>query len=146
MITIASITEEKWDEFMDTVNKLIMYMQTVAPTFKALADVGKERDRQNDLWGDQSNLPDGTGPGALWYGSRYYDELGDTRALCTAMVARDICEMGIQDGTVRWLDILIEEVSEALAEEDPEKLRAELVQVAAVAVQWIEAIDTRNNQ
>ncbi|MFI1165600.1 hypothetical protein ACH4UM_18790 [Streptomyces sp. NPDC020801] len=36
-----------------------------------------------------------------------------------------------------------EEALEALAEDDPGKLRAELVQVAAVAVAWIEAIDRR---
>ena len=141
MITIPQL-----DAFTDSVHKLSTYIQTAGPGLKALADVGQERTRQQTLWGDQSNLPDGTGPGALWYGSRYYDELGDTRALCTAMVARDICEMGIQDGTVRWLDILIEEVSEALAEDDPQKLRTELVQVAAVAVQWIEAIDARSHQ
>lgn len=33
--------------------------------------------------------------------------------------------------------------AEALAESDPARLRAELVQVAAVAVCWIEAIDRR---
>lgn len=42
-----------------------------------------------------------------------------------------------------WRHILDEEVAEALAETDPERLRAELVQVAAVAVQWIEALDRR---
>jgi len=31
----------------------------------------------------------------------------------------------------------------AIAERDPAKLRAELIQVAAVAVQWIQAIDRR---
>jgi hypothetical protein len=45
--------------------------------------------------------------------------------------------------TLKWVDILEEEVAEAAAESDPAKLRAELVQVAAVAVAWIEAIDRR---
>jgi hypothetical protein len=34
-------------------------------------------------------------------------------------------------------------VAEALAEDDPTLLRAELIQVAAVAVAWVEAIDRR---
>lgn len=40
-----------------------------------------------------------------------------------------------------WDDVLIEEALEAVMERDPVKLRAELVQVAATAVQWVEAID-----
>ena len=46
-----------------------------------------------------------------------------------------------QIGQCTWLHILREEVFEAFAEDDPAKLRAELIQVAAVAVQWVEAID-----
>lgn len=42
-----------------------------------------------------------------------------------------------------WLHILREEVAEAFAETDPVALRGELVQVAAVAVAWAEAIDRR---
>jgi hypothetical protein len=37
----------------------------------------------------------------------------------------------------------MEEVREAMAESDPAKLRVELVQVAAVSVAWIEALDRR---
>ena len=36
-------------------------------------------------------------------------------------------------------------VGEAFAESDPDKLRTELIQVAAVAVAWIESID-RNSE
>jgi hypothetical protein len=39
--------------------------------------------------------------------------------------------------------VLLEEVLEALEEDNEERLRAELVQVAAVAVRWIGAIDVR---
>lgn len=46
-----------------------------------------------------------------------------------------------------WLRILVEEVGEvakALNDREPvEDLRAELVQVAAVAIAWIEAMDTK---
>ena len=49
----------------------------------------------------------------------------------------------VERGSLAWDGILLEEVYEAFAEEDPIKLRSELVQVAAVAVQWIAAIDRR---
>lgn len=40
--------------------------------------------------------------------------------------------------------MLLEEVAEAFAESDDARLRAELVQVAAVAQAWIESIDRRS--
>lgn len=46
-------------------------------------------------------------------------------------------------GTGTWSDILVEELTEAIEADNDEDLRAELVQVAAVAVQWIAAIDRR---
>jgi hypothetical protein len=47
-------------------------------------------------------------------------------------------------GGLYWLALLLEEVAEAgEAAWDPVELRRELVQVAAVAVAWIEAIDRR---
>lgn len=45
-------------------------------------------------------------------------------------------------GGAGWQLVLAEEVAEA----DPRRLRAELIQVAAVAVAWIEDLDTRSNQ
>lgn len=49
-------------------------------------------------------------------------------------------------GDLSWEGILLEETYEALAEEDPEKLAAELVQVAAVALQWVASIRRRKTQ
>lgn len=42
-----------------------------------------------------------------------------------------------------WGPILLEEVGEALQAADLKTLRAELVQVAAVAVAWIQSIDRK---
>jgi hypothetical protein len=90
-------------------------------------DVARERAAQDAKWGEQ-NHPDGTrGPGSV------------TRA----NDARRWTNMQAAEKTLCWVDILEEEVAEALAESDPAKLRAELVQVAAVAMAWIEAIDRR---
>jgi len=97
-------------------------------TTTVLAEIAAERDRQDVKWGQQQH-PDGTG------------NLEQGKA---AESARDWCKSAFGSGYGTWSDILAEEVAEANAERDPAKLRAELVQVAAVAVAWIEAIDRRN--
>lgn len=97
---------------------------------RALGDVHLERLRQDGTWGEQ-NHPDGTGL-ALPEPFRG-----------AADQARRLCQHHARQGTVTWRHILMEEVAEALEAPDPAALRAELVQVAAVAVAWVEAIDRR---
>jgi hypothetical protein len=101
----------------------------LTPTTSVLMEIADERDRQDAKWGQQ-NHPDGTG------------RPGDADM---ATLDRAKCKANGPDGpdVDNWRDILQEEVSEAFAETDPEKLRAELLQVAAVAVAWAEAIDRR---
>jgi hypothetical protein len=99
-------------------------------------EVAAERARQDARWGEQ-NHPDGTGPRIRW------GFLG-VNAREGAAAARDWCNTHHGRGEGTWLDILLEEVAEAFAESDPARLRAELVQVAAVAQQWCDAIDRRN--
>lgn len=94
---------------------------------KVCDEVARERIRQHERWGEQS-LPDGTGGDEFGWG---------------ADMARVECEDAVDDGYVTFRHVLAEEVAEAFAESDPEKLRAELVQVAACAIQWVEAIDRR---
>lgn len=91
----------------------------------ALTEVAAERAAQDARWGEQ-NHPNGTGAS------------GDRMA---ANVARTACDMAHGAGLDTWRLILAEEVAEAFAESDPARLRAELVQVAAVATAWAEAID-----
>ena len=95
-----------------------------------LCELAAERKRQTAKHGDQSHLPDGTGPAAAG--------LADW-----AKQRTDAASQATGDGTVTFEHILTEEWAEALAEDQPAALRAELIQVAAVAVQWIEAIDKR---
>lgn len=97
------------------------------PETAALAEVAAERCRQDKKWGEQ-NHPDGTG-GRVGEALAHY-----LRAFCDQ-------EHGAGFGT--WASILAEEVGEAFAEDDAVALRGELVQVAAVAVNWIGAIDRR---
>ena len=87
-------------------------------------EIANERWRQDEKWGEQ-NHPNGTGP-EEW--ARFRD------------VYRASCDQAHRAGKGTWLQILREEVYEAFAESDPELLEAELLQVAAVAVAWIEAL------
>lgn len=89
-----------------------------------LAEVAAERHRQDERWGEQ-NHQNGTG-------SAYAAE---------ASSARKECDRAAGAGELTWRHILLEEVAEAGAEHDPASLRAELIQVAAVAVAWAEALD-----
>ncbi len=92
-----------------------------------LSEVADERVRQDAKYNEQ-NHPDGT---------------GSKTAKNKAELARLLCQQAAQSGSVTWRHILEEELREAFAESDPAKLRAELVQVAAVACAWAEAIDRR---
>lgn len=108
---------------------------------RVLREIGDERLRQIAKWGEQSH-PDGTSPGAAPF--RHTDVNLDLRTgVEVANILRRRCDKRFRDGIGTWLDILLEEVGEALAEDEPEKLREELLQVAAVAVAWVEAIDRR---
>nr|WP_179282822.1 hypothetical protein [Rhodococcus sp. 15-1154-1] len=91
-----------------------------------VADIGLERRRQDAKWGPDRDQPNGTG-GPL------SDWAADTN--------RRNCERAFAEGRGSWYHILAEEVGEAFAESDPASLRTELVQVAAVAMAWIDNLD-----
>lgn len=91
-----------------------------------LDEIRSERAAQIAKWGDQRH-PDGT---------------GDTPDYSWAKAAQFHREK-IAAGDVNWRLILSEEVYEAFSESDPVRLRAELVQVAAVCAAWISDLDRR---
>ncbi|WP_169945307.1 hypothetical protein [Microbispora sp. H11081] len=93
---------------------------------RALNDVAAERAAQDAMWGLRDH-PDGTGPA-------YAPE---------ADLAKQAVADAAAEGRLTWRHILHEEVLEAFAEDDADRLRAELVQVAAVAVKWIQDLDRR---
>lgn len=108
----------------------------INPTATALAAFSciRERAAQDLKWG-QSNHPDL--PAGVKHPCAFF-------GIPTADAARLFCETAFRTGTGSNAHILLEEVSEAIeAADDPVHLRAELVQVAAVALKWIEQIDRR---
>lgn len=99
---------------------------------KVLDDIGIERNRQDSKWGVQDH-PDGA-----------FLSAGAMSAIREA--AQMSCALDVKFSTVNWVNILDEEVAEAFEQaalKNDEALREELVQVAAVAVAWIECIDRR---
>lgn len=99
-----------------------------ATTKSVTEAVLKERRRQKRLFPGQS-LPDGTGLAGDWR---------------QQLLAKRACSVATKFDCLTWRDVLKEEYCEALAESDPVKLEAELTQVAAVAIAWIEDIRRRN--
>lgn len=105
-----------------------------------IADVIAERVRQDEKWGQQ-NHPNGTGERCNWAAEIDPAYPMGNVAVQIARVATMATNRAARDGTLTWLHILREEIAEAFAEDDPVKLRRELVQATAVGIAWIEAID-----
>ncbi len=58
--------------------------------------------------------------------------------------AKESCNLSAEDGTNTWAFIMLEEVFEALeSEPESKQLDGELLQIAAVAMQWRAAIRRR---
>ena len=103
----------------------------------ALVDVAGERQRQEVKWGEQ-NHPDFS-PALDHVVSPV--ERSHFYSLPSATLARIRCQYKAELGDLAYMDILLEEVCELLEAKDKAELRTELIQVAAVAVDWAEKID-----
>lgn len=123
------------------------------PGVKAFAEaVDAERQRQLAKFGEQHHpdveprdIPAVTHP---YYASRadIWKQVNNERATPSTS-GRCLAHCADMDGEphthTAWDGVLLEEVYEALAEDDPARLRAELVQVAAVCAAWIADLDQR---
>lgn len=108
-----------------------------------LGEVAVERAKQDAKWGEQ-NHPDYYDLADQGWTQNHYASMADSWKDFNADRVKEQNEAGTpKDRNCAWDGILLEEVYEALAECNPTKLRAELIQVAAVAVAWCEAIDRR---
>lgn len=111
-----------------------------------LREVSAERDQQIAKWGDQRlrNFRSG----AFRDPEAPSVRTGTRRAMlglaATTEEFRTRCEVAEKSGILSFADVLMEEVSEAMDAENEVELRAELIQVAAVAVKWIEALDKQS--
>lgn len=103
------------------------------PGVRAFAEeIDAERQRQLQKFGEQ----------------HHPDMVGDPGTQCDrrgsfAERAAYYREVNSSENTLDWTGILLEEVYEAVAEADPAKIRAELLQVAAVCQAWVHDLDSR---
>ena len=112
---------------------------------KAVTDVVAERLRQETKWGEQ-NHPMILPPPAWGYDSPHVE--AERLNLPSARTARDACEWAHRSNRGTYTHILVEEVAEfveacVLHGETSDEARAEMVQVAAVALAMLEAIDRK---
>ncbi|WEU67386.1 hypothetical protein [Xanthomonas phage JGB6] len=99
-------------------------------THDVLPEILRERDRQDAKFGPQDHPS--------------FDEVPHAEKLArevAADAARDACAEAFSAGRGTWQNVLLEEVYEAMAEvDDDTKLEEELIQIAAVAVAWVESL------
>jgi hypothetical protein len=111
-------------------------------TREVLTDVHMERLRQEQLWGEQNHpILISTGKDAEVTRETYRRYAETWKKLNAARIEIQNSFDTPKDRNCSWDGILLEEVFEALAEDEPRKIRAEMVQVAAVAVACIECLD-----
>lgn len=101
---------------------------------RVMREVEFERMEQHFKWGEQSHPNAELLPGEI----EFFRDVSQQAKANTDEAAKT--------GKLSYKLILEEEWTEVLAAlDDPEQLRMELVQVAAVAVAWVEAIDRRKD-
>ncbi len=104
--------------------------------------VARERLDQVHQYGHNEELPDGTGPRVAWL--NHTDVNLDLRSAHEIQRAfRANYEQNDEAGRLSWMLLVREEVAEAFQEDNPERLEAELIQVAALCVSWVETLRRR---
>lgn len=130
---VTACAQTRCTELLDEVRANRRLAESSASQLHVLSHIAFERHRQDARWGDC------TAPGRL----RMKDGTGGEAMVLKRDLTRLVVDEAMAQGVDTWAMILREEVAEVMAETDPKALRAELVQVAAVAVLWIEMIDRR---
>lgn len=124
------------------IREMLGRMQPFADQFHRSSiaqEVLEEIQRAEAKHGRHAGMPDGTGPDIDPPSiSGHF-----TSAERWAIECKRLTDFHTSQGTCTRLDILLEEVAEAAEQDDLGALRAELVQVAAMAQAWIFDIDGR---
>ena len=109
-----------------------------AQTPAVLDEVAAERVKQEAKWGQQNH------PSF----SKSIDDIhrADFYGIVADDIARQACEEAFQGDRGSYAHIFMEEAAEAICATTIADLRTELIQVAAVAVAWIESIDRNESE
>jgi len=106
-------------------------------TLGILELVLEERKRQEARYGAaHATLEHGSGPETRWLGPY----TGAPASEIQEELRRDYEDWEDEVGHPTWLHLVREEVAEAFEEDDPRRLKEELVQVAALCVSWAERL------
>lgn len=106
-------------------------------TQTVLEDVAAERAEQIARYGLNDDLEYGTGPDVPWLTPFTVEGARDVE-----LAFRDDYEFReARTGKPTWMDLLREELAEVACETDRTRMRAEAIQVAALAVSLCERID-----
>lgn len=110
-------------------------------TESVLLQVMDERQRQVERYGQNDDLDDGTGPETRWLAPFS----AEPAAAIEKILRNDYEDYEEETGKPTWVHLIREEVAEAFQENDPERLEAELLQVAALCVSWVETLQRRRS-
>lgn len=107
------------------------------------SEIVAERFRQLKKWGEQRHPLVETSRAwsirpTVWVDQNYFIPRADS--------AKSLCEEAFAAGRGTFAHILVEEVAEAVDAPTTAEMRAELIQVAAVAMQMIEVIDLKKSE
>lgn len=115
-------------------------------TIIVLENVFEERLRQVAKYGHNEELEDGTGPKSQWLPTSISAHHELTAETIEQELRFDYEEHERQHGKPTWMHLIREEIAEAFAETDDDRLEEELTQVAALCVSWIEKIRARRSE
>lgn len=110
-------------------------------TIQVLEEVFEERSRQVDRYGHNDDLADGSGPETRWL----LPYTSDSAQAVESALRADYEGFEDETGKPTWVHLLREELAEVFAEDDSDRLQEELVQVAALAVSWVESLRGRED-
>jgi hypothetical protein len=109
-------------------------------TERVLDELFTEREKQDEKWGEQNHPI--RWPASDEKDRAYYQRMADAWKFTNASRVQVANERDkTPDRNCAWDGVALEELFEALAESDPAKIRAELVQAGAVVVAMIEYLD-----
>jgi hypothetical protein len=115
-------------------------------TIAVLENVFEERLRQVERYGHNETLEDGTGPMESWIPRSLTVDPYVSAEKTELAFRKDYEQHERVMGAPTWMHLVREEIAEAFMETDPDRLEAELTQVAALCVSWVEKIRARRDE
>lgn len=107
---------------------------------ETVIEVLGEIQSQLERWGVQDH-PSVDPIISAWEGSYHAQRICEEYEIPTESRAKFLCEMANSRNELTWSHIAVEELSEVISAPDDATRRGELVQLAAVVLNWIDSID-----